>query len=176
MFMQILAITTLAMITGLSGFIAMNTRRAETATAELLSGEGKSLGKLTLAQESEGVRISGHLTGLSAGPHAFHIHGVGQCHGPDFKTAGAHFNPYEKKHGTQSKDGPHAGDLPNFTAQADGSAEIDCLAALVTLKTGKNSLLGASGTCLVIHERPDDEMTDPTGNAGNRVACGVIQK
>ena len=174
--MQISAVTAVAMALVLSGFIAMNTRVRESATAELENNQGKPIGKLTLTQESDGVRISGHLTGLPAGPHAFHIHGVGQCHGPDFKSAGPHFNPFDKKHGTQNKDGPHAGDLPNFIAKADGTAEIDCVASLVTLKSGKNSLLGAGGTCLVVHEHPDDEMTDPTGNAGNRLACGVIVK
>jgi Cu-Zn family superoxide dismutase len=174
--MNISYATTLVMFLSLGSFIALRTGTVETATADLLNGEGRSLGKITLTQEAEGVHLRGHLSGLPAGPHAMHIHTVGECHAPDFKSAGAHFNPYNKKHGAQNKDGPHAGDLPNVTVQADGSSDIDFVARLVTLHSGKNSLFTAEGTCLVVHEQPDDEMTDPTGNAGNRIACGVIQR
>jgi len=174
--MHILTSTTLAMSLSLGAFIAMHSRVEVAATAEMLNADGKSVGTLRLTQEKDGVRISGRLVNLSPGPHALHIHATGQCHGPDFKTAGGHFNPYGRKHGMQNKDGPHAGDLPNFTAAADGSSEINVLATLVTLGSGKNSLFPSGGTCVVIHEHPDDEMTDPTGNAGNRIACGVILK
>jgi len=174
--MQIVTATTLALILSLGGFIAMNTQVAQKATAEIQNSSGKSLGTLTLFQEGEGVRISGRLSGLPAGRHAMHIHATGQCHAPDFKSAGAHFNPYGKKHGTQNKDGPHAGDLPNFTVLEDGVAVFDFTASLVTLRSGKNSLFITGGTCLVIHQNEDDEVTDPAGNAGDRIACGVIQK
>lgn len=174
--MQVFAATALAMALSLGSFIVLRTRAEDSATAELLDNNGKSLGRLTLTQEPSGVRIAGNLTDLPAGPHAMHIHAVGECHAPGFESAGAHFNPYRRKHGAQNKDGPHAGDLPNFTANADGSAAIDCVAALVTLGKGKNSLFPAAGTCLVIHEQPDDEVTDPSGNAGKRLACGVIRK
>src|SRR5262249_5631805 len=148
------------------------TRVSETAGAELVDKDGKALGKLTLTQEMRGVHIAGKLTGLPMGPHGMHIHATGQCHGPDFISAGAHFNPYNRKHGWQNKDGPHAGDLPNINVDTDGSATIDVLATLVTLRTGKNSLFGNGGTCLVLHERPDDEVTDPAGSTGSRIACG----
>lgn len=174
--MQILSATTLAMLLSLGTFIAIHAQVDVAATAELSTGDGKTLGTLRLTQEHNGVRIAGRLTGLPPGIHALHIHATGQCHGPDFKSAGAHFNPYGRKHGLQNKDGPHAGDLPNFTAAADGSAEIQVLATLVTLGSGKNSLFQSGGTCIVIHEHPDDGVTDPTGNAGNRIACGVILK
>jgi len=173
---QVLTATTLTMILSLGAFLATCPRPQEAATAEMLGMNGKPIGTLRLTQESDGVRLSGRLTGLPAGPHALHIHATGQCHGPDFKSAGGHFNPYNRKHGTQNKDGPHAGDLPNFIAAADGSAEINCVATLVTLRPGKNSLFPAGGTCVVVHEKPDDEITDPTGNAGERIACGVILK
>lgn len=174
--MQILTATTLTMIFSLGAFLAVRPRVQESASAEMLGADGKPIGTLRLTQESDGVRISGRLTGLPPGPHALHIHENGRCHAPDFKSAGGHFNPYGRKHGTQNKDGPHAGDLPNFIAAADGSAQIDCLATLVTLGRGKNSLFVTGGTCIVVHEKPDDEITDPTGNAGDRLACGVILK
>src|SRR5258706_9530768 len=131
--MQIASASALAMILSLGSFIAFRTPREDSATADLLDNNGKSLGRLTLTQDASGVRIEGTLTGLPMGPHALHIHALGECHAPGFESAGAHFNPYRRKHGVQNKDGPHAGDLPNFTALADGSAVIDCHAALVTL-------------------------------------------
>ncbi len=174
--MQIAMTTVLAMFLSLGSFIALRTPVTLNATAELLNSEGKSLGRLSLVQEAEGVRISGSLSGLPAGTHALHIHATGLCHAPGFESAGAHFNPYHKKHGAKNKDGPHAGDLPNFTVFADGSAVFDFTAPLVTLRSGENSLFGGDGTCVVIHEMPDDEVTDPSGNSGNRIACGVIHK
>ena len=174
--MQILTATTLTMVLSLGTFLATHAGPQEAATAELLGTNGKPIGTLRLTQEGDGVRLSGRLTGLPAGPHAMHIHATGKCHVPDFKSAGGHFNPYNRKHGTQNKDGPHAGDLPNFIAAADGSAEINVVATLVTLRSGKNSLFPAGGTCVVVHEKPDDEITDPTGNAGERIACGAILK
>ena len=101
---------------------------------------------------------------------------VGKCDAPDFKTAGPHFNPDGKKHGTKNPEGPHAGDLSNFEVGADGRAKVSLLATRVTLGEGPNSLFHPEGTSLVIQEKPDDYMTHPAGNAGARIACGVVQK
>jgi Cu-Zn family superoxide dismutase len=146
------------------------------ATAEMLNAEGKKIGSASFSETADGVRIHVQLSKLPAGTHAMHIHNAGECHGPDFKSSGAHFNPFGKKHGSKNTEGPHAGDLPNFEVKADGTAEVDVTAKLVTLKEGKNSLFQTGGTCLMIHEKADDESTDPTGNAGERLACGVIKK
>ncbi len=173
--MKIVYATLLLMGFTLPAFIVSSNRRDTTATAELINAQGQSIGTAALMETSSGVRIVARFSKLPPGIHAFHIHGTGQCHGPDFATAGAHFNPFGKKHGLRNKDGPHAGDLPNITVLPDGSADVDVVAALVTLRSGANSLFPTGGTCLVIHERPDDEMTDPTGNAGDRIACGVIR-
>jgi len=174
--MQIAMTTVMTMMISLGSFIALRTPQALTATSELINPEGKPLGRLRLIQEAEGVRISGTLAGLPAGTHAMHLHANGLCHAPGFESAGAHFNPYHRKHGLQNKDGPHAGDLPNFTVFADGTAVFDFTATLVSLRSGENSLFGGDGTCLVIHELPDDGVTDPSGNSGNRIACGPIRR
>jgi Cu-Zn family superoxide dismutase len=113
---------------------------------------------------------------LPPGQHALHVHAVGKCEAPDFKSAGPHFNPEGKKHGTQNPEGPHAGDLPNFEVSADGRAKTSVLATRVLLSDGTNSLFQANGTSLVIHEKPDDNLNDPAGNAGTRIACGVVQR
>jgi superoxide dismutase, Cu-Zn family len=113
---------------------------------------------------------------LVPGKHGLHIHEAAICEGPDFKTAGAHFNPTNKKHGFENTKGPHAGDLPNLSVSTEGTVTADMVAKNVTLEEGKpNSLLKPGGTSLIIHSGPDDYHTDPAGNSGSRVACGKIQ-
>jgi superoxide dismutase, Cu-Zn family len=148
-----------------------------TAMAELLDAKGDKVGTARFTPSKDGVMIHAELTKLPPGVHAMHLHTVGECHGPDFKSAGAHFNPFGKKHGLKNPEGPHAGDLPNFTVKPDGTATVDVTATLVVLDGGKNnSLFQPGGTCIVIHEKADDEVSDPAGNAGARLACGVIKK
>ena len=144
--------------------------------ADLLNSEGERVGTATFTQLQHGVSINVAISNLPPGIHAMHIHAAGECHSPDFKSAGAHFNPYGNKHGAQNKDGPHAGDLPNLDVGEDGTGCMEVISLLVTLKRGRNSLFPSGKTCLVIHERPDDEVTDPSGNSGRRIACGIILK
>ena len=147
-----------------------------TAGAALKDKEGKDVGAATLIQTPEGVRIA--VTGyrLPPGTHGLHLHAVGDCQLPDFTSAGGHFNPTSKQHGRLNPAGPHAGDLPNLVVGASGEGGIDITTKAVTLEPGPASLLGGKGTSIVIHAAADDEKTDPTGNSGARIACGVIAK
>ena len=155
---------------------AMEDKAPLSAEAIIKDKDGKQVGQATLIQTPEGLRVAVSGFRLPPGVHGLHIHAVGVCQPPEFTTAGAHFNPAGKKHGTQSPDGPHAGDLPNLTANAIGEGGIDIVSKLVTLEPGPNSLLGANGTSIVIHAAADDMKTDPTGNSGGRIGCGVITK
>jgi Cu-Zn family superoxide dismutase len=146
----------------------------ERAAAPLRNAEGQVLGMAIFTQEAQGVRISVTVKGLSPGEHGIHIHSVGKCEPPDFLSAGPHFNPTNKKHGLTNPEGPHAGDLPNLVVGEDGSAVYEHITDRVTLTPGELSLFDEDGSALVIHAGPDDQMTDPAGNSGARVLCGVI--
>jgi len=146
------------------------------AKAVLINDQGQKVGEATLTETPQGVKISVKVENLPPGVHAIHIHEKSMCDHPGFASAGGHFNPFDKKHGLKNPQGPHAGDLPNLTVGADGKGSYETVAALVTLKPGKNSLFQEGGTSLVIHANPDDDMTDPAGNAGARIACGPITR
>ena len=148
---------------------------AETAHAELRNEQGKKVGAATLEETPHGVLITLDLDGVPPGTHAFHIHEVGKCE-PGFKSAGGHFNPTDKKHGLLSAAGMHAGDLPNLNVPESGKLKVDVFATGVTLGKGICSLFDANGSSLVIHAGPDDYKTDPAGDAGARLACGVVVK
>jgi Cu-Zn family superoxide dismutase len=155
--------------------VATRAAQKKAAHAEFVNAKGQGVGHATLTQTPQGVRIDVTVFNLPPGMHGFHIHAVGQCEPPAFTSAGPHFNPFGKEHGTKNPKGPHAGDLPNFEVTADGRAQFSVLASEVTLGKGANSLFHPGGTALVIHAGADDYMTDPAGNAGTRVACGVIK-
>jgi superoxide dismutase, Cu-Zn family len=145
-----------------------------TATAEIKNAAGEVVGTATLVEVSGGVRVLLEAKRLPPGAKAVHIHAVGVCDPPAFTTAGPHFNPDGKKHGLENPEGPHAGDLPNLTVDADGSGRLESMNEHITLAPGPRSVLDADGSAIVIHAAPDDFATDPAGNAGPRIACGVI--
>jgi Cu-Zn family superoxide dismutase len=148
---------------------------AQTASAALKNADGKDVGTARLTQTPAGVLIQLSVKGLPPGEHAFHVHAVGKCE-PPFTTAGGHFNPTGKKHGMMAPEGQHAGDMPNLHIPANGELAAEVLNAAVTLEKGKpNSLFDADGSAMVIHAGKDDYKTDPTGEAGGRIACGVVQ-
>jgi len=146
----------------------------ERATAELKDKDGKTIGMASFVEADSGVRIHLEVTGLSAGLHAVHIHAVGKCDAPAFTSAGGHFNPAQRKHGHRSPEGAHGGDLPNMLVAKDGIGRFEVFTDGVTLRAGPLSIFDADGSALVVHAGVDDYATDPTGNAGDRAACGLI--
>ena len=145
-------------------------------TVYMQNAQGINIGTATLSQAKNGLRISLDLQGLTPGVHAIHVHQISDCTPPDFKSAGGHFNPDRKQHGLGNPQGAHAGDIPNFTVDFNGKAKVTLIAPNLTLGDDPHSVFRGDGTALVIHANADDMMTDPAGNAGDRVACGEIKK
>jgi Cu-Zn family superoxide dismutase len=153
---------------------AVQPASAQTAQAGLKNAEGKDVGSATLTQTPFGVLIRLAIRGLPAGEKAFHVHGVGKCE-PPFTSAGGHFNPGGKKHGVLVSEGHHAGDMPNLHIPASGELTIELVNSAITLEKGKpNSVFHPGGTALIIHAGKDDYKSDPTGEAGGRIACGLV--
>jgi Cu-Zn family superoxide dismutase len=152
---------------------------ANGASAELKDGTGQVVGSAALVSNGAGgVKLQvtvRNFASAASGEHGIHIHAVGVCEAPQFTTAGGHFNPNGKKHGLNSSEGAHAGDLPNLMLGADGSATYEANVAALSLDGGAaNSIFDADGSAVVIHAGPDDLVTDPAGNSGARIACGVL--
>lgn len=164
----------------IAGLLAMSTiggAHAASATgdagaqAQLQDPAGKAVGEAMLEATPHGILIHVRAEGLSPGPHGIHLHAVGSC-SPDFKAAGGHVMTGDNEHGLRNPKGPEAGDLPNLYAGSDGVAEAEFFTSLVDME----ALLDGDGSAIVIHANPDDQMTQPIGGSGDRVACGVIEK
>ena len=145
-----------------------------TASATLTDADGKSVARLMLTQETDGVLAKLTVSGLKQGVYGFHIHTVGKCEKPGFTSAGAHWNPTSHQHGKDNPQGPHMGDLPNVTVAASGMGSLEQKIPGAMLTGGDHPLLDADGASAMIHAAPDDYKTDPSGNSGARMACGVI--
>lgn len=145
-----------------------------TAEARLMDADGQQVGTVTLTEAGTGVQLAVQVEGLPAGTHGIHIHETGTCTPPDFTSAGGHFNPTQQQHGLENPQGPHAGDLQNLEVGQDGSGSATLLNERVSLDAGQNSLLDADGSAIVVHATADDQVTDPSGNSGARIACGTV--
>jgi Cu-Zn family superoxide dismutase len=156
---------------------------AAKTVVEMKDAQGKSVGTVTIVESGTGEKGAGvvldlNLHDLPPGTHGIHFHQNAKCDGPDFKSAGPHFNPDGKKHGLQNPDGHHAGDMMNFSVDQQGAAKLKLTDDDVVLGDGTNShsLFSNGGTALVIHAKEDDMKTDPSGNSGDRIACGTVTK
>ncbi|KEQ54480.1 superoxide dismutase family protein [Sphingobium chlorophenolicum] len=160
--------------TGSSADAPVANATAPVAHARLLAGDGSARGEATVTQATDGLHVLVRAQGLTPGMHAVHVHTVGSCTPPDFASAGGHWNPTGHKHGRDNPDGMHMGDMPNMIAGADGVGEMEYVIPGGTVSAGATPLLDSDGAAVVIHAQADDNKTDPAGNAGGRVACGVL--
>jgi Cu-Zn family superoxide dismutase len=147
---------------------------APTALASLMAGDGAARGEARVTEAADGLHVLVKASGLKPGIHAVHVHMTGACTGPDFTSAGGHWNPTGRKHGMDNPAGMHMGDMPNMTVGSDGSGQLEYVIAGGALTAGTTPLLDADGAAVVVHAAPDDNVTDPAGNAGGRMACGVL--
>jgi superoxide dismutase, Cu-Zn family len=145
----------------------------QSAKAPLFDATGKAVGSAKIRAKGAALIVTVKAKAMEQGVHGIHIHAVGLCEGPAFKTAGGHWNPTMKQHGRENPMGAHEGDLPNLTVDASGKGHLTFDIPAASLK-GENGLLDADGAAIVIHAKPDDYRTDPSGNSGDRIACGVL--
>lgn len=144
------------------------------ATADLRQADGRSVARAQVVQNGDGVRVIIEAMGLPSGTYGAHIHTSGRCDGPEYTTAGGHWNPMTRQHGSENPQGPHLGDLPNLTIAADGTGSISFDVPHGRLRGGDYAVLDADGAAVIVHASPDDYRTDPSGNSGARIACGVL--
>lgn len=146
---------------------------AAEASADLRDASGRTLAS-AVASETNGVRVRVEAAGLTPGTYAVHVHAVGRCDPPDFQSAGPHWNPTAHQHGRLNPQGPHMGDLPNLSVGTDGNGAVEFTIVGAALRGGDHPLLDGDGAAVVVHANPDDYRTDPSGNSGARIACGVL--
>lgn len=144
------------------------------ASAELRKSDGQAVARATVEPNGQGLRLRIEATGLPAGTYGAHIHMIGRCDAPDFASAGGHWNPMSRQHGSENPQGPHMGDLPNLVVDANGAGSLSSDIPHGALREGDHGLLDADGAAVIVHASPDDYRTDPSGNSGARIACGVL--
>jgi Cu-Zn family superoxide dismutase len=160
---------------GASGDPAGNPQAAGTASADIRDAGGRTQARATASEAGDTVRIRIEAAGLPQGAYGVHIHNTGRCDGPDFASAGPHWNPTGRQHGKENPQGMHRGDLPNLLVGADGRGSFEYAIAGATLGAGPNPVLDGDGAAVVVHAQADDLRTDPSGNSGARIACGVLR-
>lgn len=174
--MRMIALSLVLAVTG-PGLAHAAAQKAPAATARIIGLDGKVLGSAKFTQTGKGVLIDLDVKGIKPGPHGVHIHAVSTCDiKTKFDTAGGHFSPSPKNHGFMDRHGPHAGDMTNQFADANGNLRASILNANVSLRRGERSLFDKDGSSIVIHAAADDYRSQPAGNAGGRIACGVITR
>ena len=171
----VVGLALLALTAGVTASVTAADGAAD-AGARIIDGTGKTIGWARLTEDAAGqLHLNVQVAGLTAGPHGVHLHAIGQCVGPAFASAGGHHNPLGAEHGLDNPAGAHAGDLRNLIVNVAGRGHLDAVSHHATLSGGPVSLFDADGSAIVIHANEDDQVTNPTGNSGARIACGVIE-
>ena len=168
------ALSACATVENIADDVANELTTEQVGTASLSFANGQPAGTARLLANGDQLSVAVTVNGMEPGPKGFHLHTTGACRAPDFTSAGGHLNPYNRTHGTQSAGGSHLGDLPNLQVHASGtaSATVDVTG---TRASALEEIFDADGTAVVVHAGPDDYRSDPAGDAGSRIACGVLR-